>query len=260
MLQITRNLSLIKSLTFTGILLLSAFVGSTRASTIVLQEPFATDTSGTAQTLATYPEFSLIGGSTQQASVTGGVLQLSPLFAPSFTQGLVTQGSPGDLTISLDLGTTGGDRINAGLRIGSNNLVFHPGDAADGGAFRVEGPGGFSNQNMGFTPSFGSILDYMTVTVFEATGLFQIQVVDGGNPSQVYNTSFVNPGYQAGDLIGLETAGTNDGIQRFAFFDNLKIVSSVSSVPEPATIWFFVTAFTILFVFQPGKKTRQKAI
>ncbi len=153
------------------------------ANVILYQTSFDTDTTTTAQTLSSYPAFSYSGGSAREARVTDGVLQLAPQGA-GLNQTMERVGFSGDLVITADLGMTpGGPDMNTGLRIGGNNILFHPG--YPGGAFRVEGPGGFSNQNMGFDPAGGDTLHHIVVSITPPTGDFAVQLIDALQPEDV---------------------------------------------------------------------------
>jgi hypothetical protein len=102
--------------------------------------------------------------------------------------------------------------------------VFHPGFAA-GGAFRVQGNGGFGNTNMGFVPANGALHQFEVHSF--PSGLVNIKVTDGLNPANVYTTSFTNPGSYGG-AIGFWRSGptTEEGI-----YDNLQITVA----PEPGS-------------------------
>lgn len=199
---------------------------------LIFSETFDSDTSTTSQTLSAYPGFSFVGGTLNQVQVVGGILALSMQPAGGLQQ-FVTTGFAGDLQIDLDLGKDpGGEFFYTGLRVGDNEMLFHPGTSSPfpAGAFRVNGPGGFGNQSMGFVPA-ASTLHHMQVSILEATGEFSITVTDGDNPSNSYSTNFTNPGYTAGDAIGFTTNGVI-GTVGVARFDNFFVHSSV---PEPSS-------------------------
>ena len=108
----------------------------------------------------------------------------------------------------------------------------------------MDGPGGFSNQDMGFTPSI-DIFHLMEVNVLATTGQFNIKVTQQNNPlANVYSASFTNPGYTPGDPIGLVTRQSATG--KFARFDNFTISSSI---PEPTTlvIWSLLATLGLSF-------------
>lgn len=185
-----------------------------------------------ANAAADYPDFTatLGGGS---ATVTGGVLHLTgggsqgtqsdQLFTVSLSPAPV-----GELTIFAQIGASNsnGD-YNIGLVVGQNRLVFHPGYAIIPGAFRVEGPGGFGNSDMGFIPTNG-LLNQFEVHSFP-NGLFTIKVTDAANPSNVYTASFTNIASYGGPIgfVRSGPSGTGPG-DRDGQFDNLQIV------PEPS--------------------------
>jgi hypothetical protein len=206
---------------------------------IAFRESFNTDTSTTAQTLATYRAFSFLGDTLREVRVMNGVMHLPPQ-GEGLRQALTIGGFPGDLTIDVDLGKNpGGGDSCIGLRIGENDFVFHPGLPGEGaypqGSFRVEGPGyGSVNGDMGFVPEGGNVLHHMRITVVAATGQFDISVTDANNPANVYHASFTNEWYEPGDPIGFVTHGYLGDGERFARFDNLTVDSS--ECPEPPNL------------------------
>lgn len=132
-------------------------------------------------------------------------------------QTLLRDGPSGAYTLNADVTADASNgSYNVGLQIGQNNLVFHPG--LGGGAFRVEGTGGFGNTNMGFTPA-NNVLHHMEV-VADGTGNFDITVTDGANPANVFNTSFTNAGSVGGD-VGLRRSGPTAGV---GIYDNLVVL------------------------------------
>jgi len=186
-----------------------------QANVVVFQEPFDTDTPDRATTVATYTNLSW--GGSGDAVVQSGVLSLGP---PSQDVRTPT-GFAGDLVIQAKAGSDpGGGSGNVGLRIGGNRLIFHP--AYTGGAFRVDGPNGFGNQNMGFTPAGGGTLHQMQVIGNGASGLFLISVVEANDPSRVFTASFTNPGYSPGtDQIGVTRSASTSIVA--GTFDDLII-------------------------------------
>jgi hypothetical protein len=155
---------------------------------------------------------------------TDGILQVGSGDYPYYQAfGVTPDPFPtGELIIKLDMGWDGsindppvgvgfggcgmrlGTKIEVGGATGSlNNIGFHPG--YPGGALRVEGPGGFSGANMGWTPQPG-VLNHMEIDSFP-DGTFNVQVVDGTNPANVYTTSFVSPGAYGGEVAILAWAG-----------------------------------------------------
>ena len=129
-------------------------------------------------------------------SASGGLLTMQG----SGTNSLAFDGHPGNLLISADVGNNpGSGNTNVGVRVGANDIVFHPTYAPIPGALRVEGPGGFGNQDMGFIPA-GAVLHNMEVAVDAATGRFTIAVTDANNPNNVYAGRFTNAGYSPGAI------------------------------------------------------------
>ena len=139
-----------------------------------------------------------------------------PAVGAGFVDSLTVRGFAGDLIIDLDIGADPGSvQYNVGLAIGSNRLIFHPGFA--GGAFRVDGPGGFANTNMGYTPEGNGFMHHMQVVIDAELGQFDITVTSG---TSQFVTSFTNSGYSAFDHVGFTVEGNTVGA---ALFDNLVI-------------------------------------
>ena len=179
-----------------------------------------------------YPEFTAsLGGGTATVDA-AGVLHLTPPNAPGDTDQVFTvTPSPaptGEIVILAQVGASQSNgNYNVGLVVGQNNLSFHPGfGGPPAGAFRVEGPGGFGNSDMGFVPANG-VLHQFEVHSFP-NGDFTIKVTDGSNPANVYNAAFNNPGSYGGP-IGFRRSGPASGDGQY---DNLQI----SIVPEPSVI------------------------
>jgi len=204
-------------------------------------EPFNTDT---ADAIATYPEFTR-SGEAVTPTVVGGVLQMpfgSLGHQPNYSFNVTPNPTPtAEIVIKIDMGnTSGGGQGSAQLLLGNNKIVFHPNFDAGGsiqGAFRVEGPGGFPNTAVSFNPA-NAVLHHMEVHSFPS-GLFQITLTDGNNPSNVFNSSFTSPTSYGGP-IGPSYFSGGTGI-----FDNL----SITVVPEPKSIMLLAgigTAWTKL--------------
>lgn len=140
-------------------------------------------------------------------------------------------GQAGDLLIGADIGSSpGSGNTNVGLRIGGNNIVFHPGYG--GGALRVDGTGGFGNQNVGFTPAGGGVLHHMEVAVNAATGQFTLALRDGSNPNNVYVNRFTNAGYTpVSSKIGFHYGSGSGGDE--GRYDNYQ-VAQLHSAQGPA--------------------------
>jgi hypothetical protein len=178
----------------------------------VYQESFDFDTTSPA---ADYPAFSASLG-TGTAQVSGGELDLTQP-AGSSAQRFTRGGFAMPHTVSALLESSpGGGGYNVGLIIGDNSIVFHPGFA--GGALRVEGPGGFGNTNVGFTPA-ANVAHQLDVAA-DGHGQFDLRLTDGNNPSNVFTATYTNPGAVGGD-IGFRRQG-NPGTGRY---DDLTVSS-----------------------------------
>ena len=180
-------------------------------------EPFTIETTTTLETQNMYPAFSFdISGS---AIVDSGVLKLeSDEYGNDDSVSI--SGFPGEIIVSVDIGlstTSTPGYSNVGLKIGDNYMLFHPGFAE--GAFYVVGPGGFNSKNMGFTPAL-DVLHYMQVHV-HPSGLFEIQVTDGNNQNNIFNTTFTNLGSVGGNIT-LQRQGTVNATH-FGLYDNLLV-------------------------------------
>jgi hypothetical protein len=161
------------------------------------------------------------------ADIVNGMLQLSGSPTGGDSDQLWTvPGFSGDLLISAEVGasTNSPGSFNVGLQIGQNSVVFHPG--LSGGALRVEGPGGFGNTNVGFTPAT-DVLHLLEVAA-RHDGLFELSLTNRDDPTQVFTASFFNPASAGGD-ISLRRSGPAVGT---GLYDNLV----VQLVPEPATL------------------------
>lgn len=204
-------------------------------------ESFNTQTN---DAISTYPNFTFDdGGSGITPSLVvnaNNVLQVGSggfPYYPAF--GVTPDPFPtGELVIKCDMGWDG--RINdppvgagfggAGLRFGTkietsgatgslNVMGFHPGYPSS--PIRVEGPGGFPNTNMGWTAALG-VLNHVEIHSFP-NGLFNIKIVDGTNPANVFTTSFTSPGAYGGEIAFIAFAGGS------GLYDNLSI--SVAGAP-----------------------------
>lgn len=220
-----------------SVMILSFGLLRASAHATAFTETFDTDASNTATTLATYPAFTYTG-TQQDLSVVGGRLFM-PAPGSNIEESLLIPGFAGDILITVDVGSDpGGGFYNVGLQVGDNRMVFHPGFVSGfgtgEGAFRVEGPGGFGNTMMGFTPPGGGVLHKMEVVITAATGQFHITVTDGTNSANVFNTAFTNPGYSPFAPIGLTVEGAQQPPGAKAVFDNLHVT------PEPGT-WLLLS-------------------
>lgn len=209
------------------------------------QQNFSIDTTSLAETLAQYPDLSLSAnphhGQPYDAVVTGGVLIVSPQGGDNRLN--INRVNDGDLVIKADVGgqsvNTGPGSWAVGVDIGPTRLVFAPGydNPSLRGAFRVEGPGGsefpFVEYDMGFTPAEG-VLHHMEVKITEATGRYEVKIVDGANSANVFTHSFTNPAYPASDpagdyrTIAIFAAGSlNSSVGKF---DDISVAPSVQEV------------------------------
>lgn len=201
-------------------------------------ETFDTDSSNLA---ADYPRFTLAGLGT--GVVTNQQLRLDHSGDPNGSQyvGLTTtglfgngsveiyvdattiNGTPGNHNAALYLGTGTPSSPNLSSGTGNNLIVFHPGFA--GSAVRVEGPGGFGNQNLGFTLAQG-VLHRLAVQT-DGAGTFQFILTDGNNSANSYTNGWVNA-LNTSFRVGMWTVDVDAGGPSNAIFDNLSIV------PEPS--------------------------
>lgn len=174
-----------------------------------------------------YPAFTAIGVLPKTVDATG-VLRFGAAANPPASQFFTvapTGYAASELVIKIDMGFDGQAGFGAtALKLGGNTIVFHPGYNGPPGAFRVEGTGGFGNSDMGWVPPLG-VLNHVEVDSFPS-GLFNIKVTDGSNPSNVFTTSFTNLASYGGD-IGPSAIGAPAAI-----FDNF----SIQAVPEPSSI------------------------
>jgi len=201
------------------------------AVSIPYVQPFNTDTLDAA---TTYPDFTAsLGGGT--ATVTDGVLHLNPSEGggdQSFTVA-ISPAPTEEFNISAGIGASNSNgNYHVALIVGQNRIAFHPG--FDGAAFRVDGPGGFGNQNIGFTPA-NNVLHFMEVQSLP-DGTFNIEFTDGANPLNVYTNTFNNPASYGGP-VGFFRSGPPNGDGQF---DNLQIV------PEPSVVTALAFGFATL--------------
>ena len=210
----------------------------TGVAAVLYQQNFDTDTTSFSQTLSTY---GFSNGGVGNAFVQSGMAMISPVNQ----QGSLDFGAfIGNVVVSFDTtiqGTAG--YINVGLRVGDNNYIFHPGYPT--GAFRIDGPDGHANLDMGFTPTAG--LDHMSVAIDAASGMTTIRIVDGAN---AFQQSFLDANYASGfTVFGLSTGGSGVGV-----FDNL----SVTAVPEPEIYAMMLSGFALLG-FVARRRQRKEA-
>ena len=197
------------------------------AGSILLSESFDTDTADTSATLASYTDWSrtlAAGGVVTELVIIEGRVNMKP--SGSFTDTLFdVAGFTGDLIITADIGRNStSSSYNVGLTIGDNRLVFHPGFNTNTtkGFFRVEGPGGFSNQDMGFT-TLANVMYQFEVSITAATGAFAITVTDPNDSNNVYNAAFTNSGYSPGSSrLGFRIEGPTSPT-KIGFYDNFVV-------------------------------------
>lgn len=186
------------------------------AAAVLYQQSFDTDTTSLAETISTY---GFTNDGVSEAVVQSG----QALFTPPGGQSSLNFGTfAGDLVVSFDATIQGGPgAINVGLRVGDNNYIFHP--TFPTGAFRIDGPGGGGNEDMGFTPS--ASFSQVRVAIDSVSQMTSIRIVNGSN---VFERSFFDANYAAGSSVfGLSVGGRGVGL-----FDNLLVTSAV---PEPET-------------------------
>jgi hypothetical protein len=216
-----------------GLISMSVCIATVSAVPVSLPffEPFDTVS---ADATADYPQFTAqqaVGGAQEHWTVDSKGLRTSTvtfqtLNEPAFS--VTPNPKPtGEIVINVDMGWSGLDANPpngpgtgaCGLRLGrhgdttssENTFVFHPGYNAPPGSFRVEGPDGFPNENMGWVPQLG-VLNHVEIHSFP-DGTFNIAVTDGSNPAHVFEETFTNPLAYGGD-IGLLAAGWGSAIYK----------------------------------------------
>jgi len=200
----------------------------------------------TLDAVTTYPQFTADDGGSGLTPTrivnASGVLRFGSGGFPYYPNFAVTPTpTPTDeIVINLDMGWNGQDNDppvgvgfgGTGLRLGNNLFGFHPGYPSS--PFRIEGPGGYGNTNIGWTAALG-VLNHVEVHSFPS-GLFTIKLTDGTNPANVYTTSFTNPASYGGVVSLLAFAGGS------AMYDNL----SIFAVPEPMSLPLFSIAIVAI--------------
>lgn len=204
---------------------------------VLFQETFDSDAADTAAFIGAYPAFTVGGDPSVPVSVADGRLVITNDTNSNIFANATVSGIGGDVTYSLDIGALDNNgAYNVGLQLGQNRIVFHPGFPT-GGALRVEGPGGFGNQDMGFVPANGT-LHHLEVKQNAASGLFEITLTDGDVPTNIYTNSFTNLD-SVGGTFGPVRAGPRMGA--IGFFDNLVVedgnttdlkVTNITLLPE----------------------------
>lgn len=142
----------------------------------------------------------------------------------------------GDAVIEFDARYTGpGGWLGLGISVGNNNLLFCPNYPT--GCFRIEGPGGFGNSDIGFTPS--SAWNHVRVAVDASEKTIEFRITDGVMPSNTFSHLFSDTDYVAGTtLFGLHAQGGGT-----ASFDNFQITTSV---PEPGASTMLLGGLALL--------------
>lgn len=211
---------------------------SSQAHAITLfLETFDTDAVDTAAFEAAYPAFTVGGDPAIPVSVSGGQAVMANTGASNLFANATVAGIGGDVTYSLDIGASNSNgSYNVGFQLGANRIVFHPGFPS-GGAFRVEGPNGFGNQDMGFVPANGT-LHHLEVVQNATSGLFELTLTDGDVPTNIYTNSFTNLA-SVGAAFGPVRSGPN---AETGFYDNLR----VEGVPEPSVFALFGLSLSAL--------------
>lgn len=179
---------------------------------------------------AIYSDWAFIvanGSDNATVSVESGQLRLSGNQSDPTKFQLLTA-PVGAFTIDLSLGAfPGNSSVNIGVMIGQNEIVFHPGHP--GTAVRVEGPGGFDNQDTGFTLA-SEVLHHFRLTG-DGLGLFTILLTDAQNASNSYTRQFTNAG-SIGGLFSITRAGVF-GTSAEVRADNFVLTDeAVASVPD----------------------------
>jgi hypothetical protein len=199
------------------LLLFSSPVSLVSSATLLFeQNGFPADATGAAAVAALYPRFTLSGAGASLTNVSTllGVAEVDGAGVPGGNGGffsISTAGFPSSLVIVSRIGRNSTNSgYNIGLRVGQNNIVYHPG--APTGFFRVEGDGGFTNRDMGFTPAAFAFQNF-TVCVNGTTGEFLVGVHDVGAPAPSYAVEFKNPNYAPGtDRIGFRVQSRSPGL------------------------------------------------
>lgn len=154
------------------------------------------------------------------AASTDGVLVIQNPLAAGSTRTYGVDAPTGAFTVRADIGSDlNNGAYPIGLRISENRFVFHPGYTGIPGAFRIEGTdASHDNQDMGFVPA-NDVLHHFEI-VADGDGNFNITVIDGEDPNNVFTTSFYNSSYVADDVsLYLRGAVTETGL-----FDNFQII------------------------------------
>jgi hypothetical protein len=204
-----------------------------RAESTTISYDFSTDASQ-ANIAAQYPDWSLVpanGSDAATVSVTDGQLHLGGDQATS-TQFQLLTAPVGAFTIDVDLGAfpNGFGSTNIGVKIGDNVIVFHPGYPTTG--LRVEGDGGFTNVDVGFTLA-AETLHHLTLTG-DGLGLFSVTLTDGLNSANTFTTSFTNVA-SVGGLFSITRAGATNMYGQVYADDFVLTDQGTASVPDSSS-------------------------
>lgn len=195
-------------------------VGIALADTTMLFESFEQDADNPAEVADFYPAWEFIPQNVyDQANVrvVDGVLRLQGSWNQP-TRFALTDSPQGAFSFSADVGTEPGHYcVNVGVEVGQNEIVFHPG--YPGTALRVEGPGGFSNRNLGFTLAPATLHQF--TLAHDGEGLFEITLTDAYNAENTTTMQFWNPG-SIGGTISLTRASCIGSVSE-GLFDNIEI-------------------------------------
>ncbi len=195
-------------------------------ATTLFLETFDTAAADTTAFNAAYPTFSTTAPAGKAVTASGGQAVITASDNSNFLAFAQVPGFAGEVTYSVEAGASNsGGNYNVGMIIGSTLVAFHPGFA--GGALRVVGPGGFGNQNVGFTPANGVLHKLEVTQNFGGTvGLFQLRLTDGNNPGNVYTNSWTDAA-----LVNAPFGIYRDGpaAPETGFYDNLM----ATAIPEP---------------------------
>lgn len=227
-------------------------------------EPFNTNTSDVP---GTYSGFSYSGSAV--GVVSGQQFRLEDTnLAPDYA-GLVTNssysfatdsvvriragaasGAPGSFNVALFLGTGTPNSPNGN----DNYILFHPGYA--GGALRVEGPGGFGNTDVGFTPAIGTANLHGLEVEYIGGNTFKVTLTDGSNPLLTYSAMWTNPALAASSYrVGV--ASNDGGGDALAVFDDIRVgnAQAETGIPEPASAGLLVAALSALVERRRRRRT-----
>ncbi len=187
-----------------------------------------------------YPAWRFIpAGGNSTVSVTGGQLRLGGDSSTSTGFQFMTA-STDEFTLDVDLGAFPGDYCyNVGIQIGVNNIVFHPG--YPGTALRVEGTGGFSNTDIGFTLA-AEILHPFRLSG-DGLGNFTITLTDALNVDNTFSKSFSNPS-SLGGFLSITRAGC-PGLYGEVVADNFHLTTPAALAAEAGGPYYGAPGYTV---------------